>query len=62
MTPAQKAVIASRVTGEAWVVAEVDHNDTRRRVAMPESDTQYDEFIAFAGEIIAVFIDGQILD
>jgi len=48
--------------GEPIAVVETDKYDGRTTTVMLESDTQYDEFIAFCGVIIAVYIDGEMLD
>lgn len=43
-------------------VVEIDRDDTRETTTILESDTKFDEFAAFAGEVIAVYRDGERFD
>lgn len=57
-----QAARISQAQGKAIAVVEIDRDDTREITTMLESDTVYDEFIAFAGEVIAVYRDGERFD
>lgn len=57
-----QAAKVSKAQQVAIAVVEIDHDDTRETTTMLEADTKFDEFFAFAGEVVAVYRDGERFD